>query len=175
MKRYIPLKNYFIAGFTILLVILLSIYFYRWYTVYEEEQTRQSYLIKTNTINMQITNINDIATILTEAPSDYFIYISYTRNKGVLNLEKKLKKVIDKYGLNDSFYYIDATRYKNNSEYITKINSKFNTNIEKLPAIIYVKNNNVENNNIIDSKLKIFDISDFEKILKNNNVEKLSQ
>ena len=175
MKRYIPLKNYFIAGFTVVLVILLSFYFYRWYTVYQEEQTRQSYLTKTNTVTMQITNINDINTILAEAPSDYVIYISYTRNKDILSLEKKLKKIIDKYGLNDSVYYIDATRHKNDDEYLKKINNNLNINIKYLPTIIYVKNGVIEKDNIIESKKKIFNAEEFENILKNNNVEKLSQ
>ena len=175
MKRYIPLKNYFLAALTIILVVSLSFYFYRWYKVYEEEQTRECYLTKTNTITMEITKINDINTILTEAPSDYFIYVSYTRDKKVLDLERKLKKVIDKYGLNDSIYYINATKSRRNNDYLNKINRALNINLTKLPAIIYIKDNNIDESNIIESKDKIFSVEDFENLLKKNSIEKLSQ
>lgn len=175
MKRYIPLKNYFIAIFTVLTVLLISIYFYKWYKVYQIEQTRESYLIKTNTISMQITDVNDIKTILTEAPSDYFIYISYTKSLDILNLEKKLKKIIDNYGINDSIYYIDTTKMKKDTDYLIKINNSLNTNIEKLPAIIYVKNGTIRSNNIIQSNKGSIKASDFEKLLKDNGIEKIGQ
>ena len=175
MKRYIPIKNYFIAGFTILLIVGLSIYAYRWYKISELEQTRECYLTKTNTINMQITDINNMKTILMEAPSDYFIYVSYTRSTEVLNLEKDLKKIIDKYGINSDVYYIDASNKKNADKYLDLINSNFNINITSIPAIIYVKDGNVTKSNILESKKGIIKASDFEKLLKNNDIEKISQ
>lgn len=172
MKRYIPIKNYIIAAITILLVIALSLYFYRWYQVYEEEQTRECYLLKSNTISMEIQNIDDINTILSEAPRDYILYISYKKDKDILNLEKKLKDVIDDYKINDIVYYIDITRHKNDINYLNKINSYLNTNIQKAPAIIYVKDNTIESKNIIQSNNKLITANDFESLLKKQGMEK---
>ncbi|MBE6161124.1 MAG: hypothetical protein E7158_02745 [Firmicutes bacterium] len=173
MKRYTPLKTYIIAIICGIAVIGLSIYAFKWYQVYEEEQTRESYLVKTNTISMQIVDINNIDTILMEAPSDYFIYISYTKSKDVLSLEKKLKKVIDKYGVNDMIYYIDATN--NRDSYIDKLNSLLKLDLKEAPAIIYVKDNIAKNSNIIQSNKKIITADDFEKLIKDNGIEKISQ
>ena len=173
MKRYTPLKTYIIAIICGIAVIGLSIYAYKWYQVYEEEQTRESYLLKTNTVSMQIVDINNIDTILMEAPSDYFIYIGYTKSKDVLYLEKKLKKVIDKYGINDMIYYVDAT--KNREAYINKLNSLLNINLKDTPAIIYVKDNIAKNENILESNKKIITANDFEKLIKDNGIEKISQ
>ena len=173
MKRYIPIKNYFIAGFIILVIIGLSIYGYKWYKVYQIEQTRESYLLKTNTISMQITDIDNIKTILMEAPSDYYVYIGYTRSVDILNLEKKLKKIIDNYGINDNIYYIDAT--KNRDEILNKINSNLDINIKAFPAVIYVADSNIDKNDIIESNKKPFEADKFEKLIKNNGVEKISQ
>jgi hypothetical protein len=175
-NRYIPLKNYFIAALTIIIILFLSLYFYKWYKVYQEEQTRESYLIKTNTISMQISNIDDIETILSEAPSDYFIYISYTHSIDVLNLEKKLKNIIDDYGINDIVYYIDVTKNKNDIDYLNEINSKLHTNnITNLPAIIYVKDGQIQDENIIQSNKKIISSYQLEQLLKKNDIEKISQ
>lgn len=176
-SRYIPLKNYFIIIITLLIVVLLSLYFFKWYKVYEEEQTRESYLLKTNTISMQISNMENIRTILSEAPSEYFIYVSYINSKDILKLEKKMKKVIDEYGLNDIVYYIDITKYKDDDSYLNELNNTLGINdykIKNTPALIFVKNGKIEKNNIIQSDNEVFEISEFEKIIKNNNIERRS-
>lgn len=173
-SKYVPFKNYVIAFLTIAVILFLSVYFYKWYKVYDEEQVRVSYLVKTNTVSMQINNIDDLDTILSEAPNEYFIYISYTHDKDVYNLEKKLKKVIDDYGINDVVYYVNATKLKNDDNFIKSLNEKINTNlVSSIPAIIYIKNNEVVN--VIQDKKKLINANDLEKILKNSGLEKLSQ
>lgn len=173
-NRYIPLKNYFIAFFTVVIILFLSLYFYKWYKVYQEEQIRQSYLLKTNTISMQISNLDDLNTILSETPNDYFIYISYTHDTNVYNLEKKIKKVIDDYGINDVMYYIDITKLKKDKNYLDTLNKKLNTTeITATPAIIYVKDNQIKD--IIQDNKKFISANDLENVLKNNGMEKLSQ
>ena len=152
-SKYVPFKNYVIVFLTIAVILFLSVYFYKWYKVYEEEQIRVSYLVKTNTVSMQINSIDDLDTILSEAPNEYFIYISYTHDKEVYNLEKKLK---------------------NDDNFIKSLNEKINTNlVSSIPAIVYVKNNEVVN--VIQDKKQLINANDLEKILKNNGLEKLSQ
>lgn len=173
-NKYVPFKNYVIAFFTIAIILFLSLYFYKWYKVYEEEQIRESYLVKTNTVSMQINNIDSLDTILSEAPNEYFIYISYTHDKNIYNLEKKLKKVIDDYGINDVVYYVNATKLKKDDNFIKLLNEKINTNsISSIPAIVYVKNNEVVS--VIQDNENLINANDLEKILKNNGLEKLSQ
>ena len=178
-SRYTPLKNYVIAIGAVLLVVFLSLYLFKWYKVYQEEQTRESYLLKTNTVSMQITNIKDINTILSEAPSNYFVYIGYRNSTDVLSIEKKLKKVIDEYGINDSIYYVDITKEMDNDDYLTTLNSNLNLNgysIKNIPAIIYFDNkDDLNKNDIIEFTNKKKVKADFENLLKENGIEKISR
>lgn len=176
-SNYISLRKYIISFTIIIMIILLSVYAYRWYDVYIKEQTRESYLIKTNTTNLKINRIEDLNSINTEASNGYFIFISYKHSKDVLNLEKKLKTIIDDYGINDSFYYLDMTSNMKNQNYINELNTQLNTtSLEELPAIIYVKYNSISNENILTStKNKIVSASQFEDLLKKNYFEKISQ
>ncbi len=176
-NRYIPLKNYAIALMIVVIVICLAIYSLSWYNIYLKEQTRESYLIKTNTVSMQITNIKDIDTILSEAPSSYYIFIGFRNSNDELKLEKKLKSVIDNYGLNDSFYYLDATSIKTHSDYLNELNTALkidDNSLKNLPAIIYYKDGNV--NKIINSSNdKMFNIDTLKNLISKNESEKLSQ
>jgi len=126
-----------------------------------------SYLISSNTIESNITDIESLEQITQEAPSSYFIYIGYTGDEDVYNLEKELKRVIDKYKLNDEFYYLDITNLKNkNQDYLKEINSKLDVDLENVPAIIYVNEGKILDSNVLDgvndTKLKV---SDFEQLL----------
>lgn len=176
---YFSIKKCIIYFTIIVMIVLLSIYAYRWYEVYTEEQTRESYLIKTNTISLEISNLEDLNSIDTESPSNYFIYVGYKNDKDELNLEKKLKKIIDDYGLNDIFYYFDATKLIDDKDFIDELNKSLSIEdkyITNVPSIIYVKENSINKKNIINSsKNKLFSINDFENLLKKNEIEKISQ
>lgn len=178
-SRYTPLKNYVIAIGAVLLVVFLSLYLFKWYKVYQEEQTRESYLLKTNTVSMQITNIKDINTILSESPSNYFVYIGYRNSTDVLKIEKKLKKIIDAYGINDSIYYVDITDEMKNAEYLDDLNSNLDLNsleLKNVPAIIYFDNKDrVQKDDIIEFDSSKNVKSDFENLLKENGIEKISR
>ena len=104
-------------------------------------------------------------------PGEYFILISYTKDKNVNKLEAKLKTIIDNYALQNIFYYLNATDLLNES-YYKELNEAFETNeIKKAPAIVYVKDYKLEK--VISSNGdKLFNTSDFEKLLKNNEYEK---
>lgn len=178
-NKYNSLKSYIIGIISILLVIFLALYFFKWYKVYQEEQTRESYLLKTNTISMQITNIKDINTILSEAPSNYFVYIGYRNSNDVLKIEKKLKKVIDEYGINDSIYYVDITKEIKDNNYLISLNSNLDLNeveIKSVPAIIYFnKTEEVQKEDIIEfTNLKNVK-TEFESLLNKNGIEKISR
>ena len=84
-------KKYLIGLCIILAIIFLALYFYKWHTVLEQEKYYNSYLISTNTISLEMNDIKEISSVLSETPSYYFLYISYTSSEDVYNLETELK------------------------------------------------------------------------------------
>ena len=93
-KTNINYKDYLVKIGIILFIILALIYSYMWYRVKEQEKYLTSYLISSNTISYEMTEINEIASVLSETPSNYFVYIGYTKDQKVYNLEKELKPLI---------------------------------------------------------------------------------
>lgn len=167
-ERYINPKNYLYAILILAGGILLALYLFEWYQVKREEKLMTSYLISSNTIKSSVNDMDSLNQIRQEAPSSYFIYIGYTGNEDVYNFEKDLKRVIDKYNLNDIFYYVDLTKLKEkNNNYLDEIKNKLEIKeIEKIPAIIYVKDGKITDSNILDGVNEtILKIEDFEQLL----------
>lgn len=177
-SKYVPFRNYAIALIIASLAVLFSLYSFSWYKIYQEEQTRESYLVTSNTISMQIEDIKNLKTVLSEAPSNYFIYISYLHDTDILNLEKKLKKVIDEYGINDIVYYVNATKIKRDNDYLSKLNQNLNlkeNTIKSIPCIIYVNNGEIKEENIIQNPKILINATDLENLIKKNNIDKKNQ
>ena len=165
-EKKINPKNYIYSILILIGSILLTLYIFEWYKVKKEERLLNSYLISTKTTNLHITNLDMLKEIRQEAPSSYFIYISYTGDEDIYKFEKKLKRVIDKYKINDIFYYVDITDIKNEN-YISNLNQIFDTNrISKIPIIIFVNEGIIDDNNIIYDS-----INDLETLLNNNDYE----
>lgn len=168
-NKKINFKNYIYAFLILIGSIILVIYMFEWYQVKKEEKLMESYLITSKTIESSIEDLESLKQIRQESPASYFIYISYTNDEEVYNFEKELKRVIDKYKLNDSFYYVDLTKLKDsNPNYLEEIkNSLELEDLDSIPAIIYVNEGKILNSNILDginnTKLKI---EDFEQLLE---------
>lgn len=175
-NNYISPKNYVIAISISLLAIFFTYYIFSWYNVYQEKKYNESYLINTKTISLEVNDIKEIESVFTEAPNEYFVYIGYRNDEDVYKLEKNLKKVIDKYKLNDIFYYIDATKLKEEDDYLEKINSALgllNNKIEKIPTIIYFKNGKVKEDAIVKREdANIINAGDFERLLEIYEIKK---
>lgn len=167
-QKYISPKNYIYALLILIGGILIALYFFEWYQVKQEEKLMSSYLITSNTIESNIKDLESLSQITQEAPSSYFIYIGYTGSEEVYNLEKELKRVIDKFKLNDEFYYLDVTELKNNNDkYLEEINNNLGIDtLERVPAIIYVKEGKILENDILDGvKDTLLKASDLEQLL----------
>jgi hypothetical protein len=173
-ERFVPLKNYIIAVLVIAAIIGLAFYGFAWYKVIKENRISTSYLVKNKVITKEIDNINELADVFSEAPSSYFIYISYTGNEKIYSLEKDLSKTIKDYNLNDSFYYLNINNIKDNENYIDEINKALNLEekkVKKVPTIIYYNDGkpvdiiNKEDNNMMN-------VGDFQKLLDANKVTK---
>lgn len=171
--KKVPLKNYLIALLVLIGGILLIVYIFEWYQVKETEKYMESYLLKSNTITNSIDDINLYNQVIQEAPNDYFIVIGYSSDEQEYLFEKKLKEIIDDYELNDIVYYIDVTKLKEEENYLEIINNNLNVSIKNVPAIIFVKNRSINNDNIItkDENGNI-NLNDFEKILEIYEYEK---
>ena len=163
-ERYISPKNYLYAILILVGGILLTSYIFSWYQVKQEEKFMNSYLLKSKTISSSIKDFDSYEQIKQEFPSSYFIYIGYTNDEEIYNLEKGLKRVIDKYKINDNFYYIDVTKLKEeNDDYLTVIKDKLEVKtLKDIPAIIYVHEGELLESNILDgvknTKLKVEDL-----------------
>ena len=165
-EKYINPKNYLYVLIILVGAILLTFYIFKWYDVKKEERLMNSYLITSKTVGSSINDINSLKQIMQESPSSYFIYLGYTNDEYNYNLEKSLKRVIDKYKLNDIFYYVDVTDLKEKNEnYINEIKDVLNIKeLENIPAIIYVVDGKILDNNILDgvngTKFKVDDLEE---------------
>ena len=173
-ERFVPIKNYIIAVLVIAAIIGLAFYGFAWYKVIKENRISTSYLIKNKVITKEIDNTNELADIFSEAPGTYFIYIGYTGDEKVYNLEKELSKLIKDYNLNDSFYYLNVDNIKDEENYIDNINKSLNLEgkkVKTVPTIIYYNDGklvdiiNKEDNNMMN-------VGDFQKLLDANKITK---
>lgn len=167
-ERYINPKNYLYALLILVGGILLAFYIFSWYQVKQEEKYMNSYLINSNTISSSIKDLDSFNQIKQEFPSSYFIYVGYTNDENVYNLEKNLKRVIDKYKLNDIFYYIDLTELKDSNEnYLMEARDKLGIDeLENIPAIIYINEGEITVSNVLDGvKGTMLKAEDFEQLL----------
>lgn len=166
--RNIPMKNYYIAVLIFIAIILGALYALKWYNVKQNEIYQESYLIKTDTISLEINDKNELKQVFFEAPDTYFVFIGYRNDKDEYLLEQELKTIIDEYKLNDIFYYVDATDMKNDTNYINDLNSIFNLkkdNIKNVPTIIYFDKGTYK---VIDQNIK----TEIKKLLELNEFEK---
>lgn len=167
--RRIPKKNYVVAIAVVVVVVLLTLYIFQWKKVYDEGKISTSYLIKSNTISNEMKDLDEIESVFTEAPTEYFVYISYVNSEEVYNLEKDLKEVIDDFNLKDNFYYLNATSLMKETDYLEKINKAFgltDQKITKLPTILFFRDGKLATDGIVKREdNQIIQASDFRQLL----------
>lgn len=164
MEKKIPLKNYIILAVTLIITVVLVIYFYLWQKAYEDS--------KTNTIIMdeyiQKINYNELNNYLIENKSTV-IYSSVVGSQKTSNFEKKFVKVIQDNSLKNSILYLDLTEVVKNKTIKKELLEKYpelNNNI-KDPLIIIFNNDKViriynikDNNYNIDSLIEFLEKED---------------
>ncbi len=175
-ERKIPSKNYVIAVLVFIGVILFTIYLFKWYQVVNNEKITKSYLISSNVISNEINSLDELSDVFSEAPSEYFLYIGYTNDKNVYDMEVDLKKIINKYDLRDKFYYLNVDSLKENEGFIEEINSALALDKEKItsiPTILYYKDHSLVAGGIIHKEANsLMQASDFEQLLETMEIEK---
>lgn len=158
-QRNIPLKNYILLGITLIVTIILIIYFYMLYSSYEESKLNIPIMDK----YMQVINYNELDNFLVEN-KDGVIYCSVLENQDIRNFEKELKNVIKDYSLGSTILYLDLTNELQNNQKAKEIQTKYQINgnslIEvptiavfrggTLSSIYNIKNNNYDIEEIIN-------------------------
>ena len=162
-------KKYFVGLCIILAIIFLALYFHKWNTVREQEKYYNSYLISTNTISLEMTDIKEISSVLSETPSYYFLYISYTSDEDIYHLEEELKPLIDEYQLQNNFYFLNVTDFKDtNTDYKEDIAEALEIDadiITDVPIILYFKDGELASTDGIHTA------SEFEDLLETQDIK----
>ena len=164
-KHRISQRNiYIIIGIVIVLAVV-GFYFFRLQQTRNEEKLNSSYLISSGTVSLEIKNLDEVSQILLESPTEYFVLITYTGNEDTYNLEEGIKTIIDDYKLSDSFYYLNIESIMDSDNYLTRLNSAFNTDkITTVPIILYFKDGELVDT-VTRDDANIINAGDFQKLL----------
>lgn len=154
-ERVVPVKNYIYLLIMIIVVVALTFLIFNINKNYQTEKLETSYLAN----YLTVVKTEELSNILSEPSSELFIFVTKTNDENVFNLEKDLKKIIKKHDLRDNFILLDYTDESN----VEELNKILKSDIETLPAIIYIKNGEFIKS--IDSKESLLKSSDFEKML----------
>lgn len=154
-ERVVPIKNYIYLLIMIIVVVALTFLIFNINKNYQTEKLETSYLAN----YLTVVKTEELSNILSEPSSELFLFVTKTNDENVFNLEKDLKKIIKKHDLRDNFILLDYTDESN----VEELNKILKSDIETLPAIIYIKNGEFIKS--IDSKESLLKSSDFEKML----------
>lgn len=166
-EAFIPAKNYILSAVIVVVIIGLTYYAFAWYNVLKQNKVSTSYLVKEKYISNEITDLHEVENIFTEMPDAYFVYISYTGDEKIYNMEKTLKDVIKEYNLGEQIYYLNVTSIKEEPNYLDKINNTLglkDKKVTKVPTILYFYEGKLVD--MTDSKKdQLLSKSDLEKLL----------
>lgn len=159
-------NNYIKLGIILVVTILLTIVSANIYRNYENNKSNKSYISK----YVSSLQCSELSNAMTEM-SNTFLYISYTGNNNIYDLEKKLKKVIKEYDLEEKFIFVDCTNEVDTDNHVESLKELISVgnNDLTLPAIVYFKDGNPVD--YIDSKDGLISIGDFSKVLDRNEIE----
>ena len=163
MKKKLNNNNYINLCLILLGVMFITIASSNLYKNHYDNKINKSYISK------YVSNMapNEVEDVLIEVNPDAFIYVSYTGNSEIYNLEVKLRRQLKDYELVDNFIYMDTTEMMKEKEYLNTLNESLgikDSGLTKLPGIIYYKDNEIVD--FIDSKNGIINTGDFAQLLE---------
>ncbi len=132
-----PAKNYYTVLVVSILVIVVTLVARRIYLNYV--QSLNVSLFQDKSINQ--INTDDFDFALTEV-SEAILYVSYSNDKEVANVDRKIYKLFERKSLIDKVIYWDISDLYNGGNYMSQLREKFpevSANISIAPLIIYIK------------------------------------
>ena len=160
-------NNYIKLIIIILIAVILTIIIGNLYrSVNSNSDT--SYLAK----HVSTINYKELSSTITELNSNSFIYLSYTGDNNINDFEKKLRKIIKQYGIEDNFIYVDCTNEIDENHTISSLKNILIAHNKEivLPTIIYFRDN--EPIDYIDSTDNLLRASDFNQLLDKYELER---
>ena len=157
----IPFKNYIFLAFTLILSIIVVIYFYVWYGAYEENTLSTPIMDK----YLTVIKYNELEDYLIEN-KDAIIYVSILENEDIRIFEKKFKNVVNYYSLNSSILYLDLSSEINDDKLFNSIKEKYR--FKELPCIITYHNGTIYD--VYDIKNNNYNVDNLTKYLINEGV-----
>ena len=143
-ERIITLKNYVILAITLILSIILVVYFYMWHNEFMSNRVYTPVLDD----YLSVVNYNELDDYLVEN-KNVALYISVLDNDQTRNFEKKFKNVINEYLLNDNLLYMDLSKEKNDINLYNSIVNKYQ--LKDLPCIVIFKNGVIDDVYSVDN------------------------
>jgi hypothetical protein len=149
--KIIPKKNYIILVILSLITVLLTLYVSAWMKTYKDNKLSVSPFSDV----VEEVNINEINLAFSEM-NEVILYVGYTNDKTVYDMEERLIKYIKSRDIVDKFIYVNVTDFLNNNEYLNILKNTFEDlkdDINDAPSLIYVKNGKAEK--VINSNNKV--------------------
>jgi len=148
----------------LVVVIVVTLIAANLYTNARDRRIENGYL----TERVSSIEFNELQNVLLEFSGDTFLYISYTGNRDINNLDVRLKRLLRAHELTDYFFYLNMREeIQNNPDYLADLNeilSLTNHQIRALPAILYYRDNELLE--IMDSYNQLLRSSDFSHLLE---------
>lgn len=160
-------SNYLKLGIILLVTVLITLISANIYRNYQNNKSNKSYISR----YVSSISCNELANAMTEMNASSFLYLSYTGNNNIFDLERNLKKILKNYDLEDKFIFVDCTKEIDENNHVKSLKDliSIGDNDLTLPAIIYFKDNSPAD--YIDSKEGLIKAADFSKVLDRNEIE----
>ena len=136
-KKSKPAKNYYTVLVVSVLVIVLTLVFRKIYLNYVESLNVS--LFQDKSINQ--INTEDFDFALTEV-SEAILYVSYSNDKEITNVDRKIYRLLEKKSLIDKVIYWDVSELYSEGKYLSQLRDKFpevSDSISIAPLMIYIK------------------------------------
>ena len=166
-EKKIPTKNYVIVTVVSIIVIVTllvarTMYFNHKNVAYSTGAFYNSGISELNS--------DDINYALSET-NEAILYVSFTGNKEVYDMEKRLIKEIDRLKLNDKVIYWNIKDYSGNEaiEILRKHYPEIAYEINALPLLIYIKDGKAQE--AMSSELRMIDYVVFDKLAAKYGLE----
>lgn len=166
--KKVPTRNYYIVLIVSVLVVVLTLLIRSLYINYINQKTSTGAF---NDIKINQINTEDIDFAFSEV-NEAILYISYTGNTEIYEMEKRLIKEIEKKNLKEKVIYWDITDKLKNKEYLDILKQKFpniDYEITQVPMLIYIEDGKAKE--AMCSELRLIDYNVLNKLVDKYEIE----